>query len=139
MKDRLYKVLTEYPFTVGLLLRLVVAWLLPLLLDDGKLIPGVAYTDMDYHVFSDAANYIRSCESPYERHTYRYTPFLALILSRLNGRYLFCLVDALCGKLILHLQVKEKSQHQPIPNHQTPTLASCLMWMYNPLVINSCM
>lgn len=142
MSDRLYKALTKYPFAIGLALRLVVAWLLPLLLDDGKLIPGVAYTDIDYHVFSDAANYIRNGESPYQRHTYRYTPFLALILSKVDGRYLFCLADALCGKLILHLQMKmhEKKQQQTVAQQPstTPTLASCLMWMYNPLVINIC-
>jgi phosphatidylinositol glycan class M len=143
MNNRLlYNALTQYPFTIGLALRLVAAWLLPLLLDDGKLIPGVAYTDVDYHVFSDAANYIRNGESPYRRHTYRYTPFLALILAKVNGRYLFCLADALCGKLILHLQMKmqQKKQQQTVPQHPlpSPTLASCLMWMYNPLVINIC-
>jgi phosphatidylinositol glycan class M len=127
MKNRLLKVLTDCPFVVGLLLRLVVAWLLPLLLDDGKLIPGVAYTDVDYHVFTDAANYIRDGESPYQRHTYRYTPFLALILSKVDGRFLFCLADALCGKLILHLQ-----------KQRPPSLLSCCLWMYNPLAINIC-
>lgn len=124
MSNRLVKFLTKYAFTIGLAVRLLTAWLFPLLLDDGKLIPGVAYTDVDYHVFSDAADYIRDGKSPYQRHTYRYTPFLALILSKVDGRYLFCLADALCGKLILRLQ------------KQQPSLLSCFMWMYNPLVIN---
>ena len=124
MSDRLVKFLTTYAFTIGLAIRLAIAWLFPLLLDDGKLIPGVAYTDVDYHVFSDAANYIRAGESPYQRHTYRYTPFLALILSKVDGRYLFCLADAICGKLILRLQ------------KQPPSLLSCFMWLYNPLAIN---
>jgi GPI mannosyltransferase 1 subunit M len=124
MSERLVKLLTKYAFTIGLAIRLLIAWLLPLLLDDGKLIPGVAYTDVDYHVFSDAANYVREGKSPYQRHTYRYTPFLALILSKVDGRYLFCLADALCGKIILRLQ------------KQQPSLLSCFMWMYNPLVIN---
>jgi hypothetical protein len=43
-------ILTEYPVTIGLLLRLGLAWLLPTLLDDGKLLPGVAYTDIDLWV-----------------------------------------------------------------------------------------
>lgn len=32
---------------LGLLIRLVLAWLLPRFLDDELLIPGVAYTDID--------------------------------------------------------------------------------------------
>jgi len=130
MKDRIRKLLTEYPFTIGLALRLFIAWLLPLLLDDGLLLPGVAYTDIDYHVFTDAANYINQGQSPYQRHTYRYTPFLALILSQINGRYLFCLADALCGKLILYLQWKQSKKQ--------PSLLSYFMWIYNPLAINIC-
>jgi hypothetical protein len=43
----LRSILTHHPVTVGLLVRLTLAWLLPALLDDGKLIPGVAYTDID--------------------------------------------------------------------------------------------
>jgi len=155
MKDnKVIQLLTDYPFVIGLSIRLFLAWFLPWLLDDGNnwLLPGVAYTDIDYHVFTDAAEYVRNGESPFQRHTYRYTPFLAFLLSKegINGRYLFCLADALCGKLILVLQQRQQQQtttqneelqqqqRQQKRKQQPSPLVSCLMWMYNPLAINIC-
>ena len=44
------KALVRYPFVVGLAVRLVLAVLLPWMLDSGRFIPGVAYTDIDLYV-----------------------------------------------------------------------------------------
>ena len=45
--QRMERLVTCHPVWVGLLLRLGLAWFLPWLLDDGRFLPGVAYTDID--------------------------------------------------------------------------------------------
>eukprot|EP00980_Cylindrotheca_fusiformis_P006692 scaffold1398_cov116-Cylindrotheca_fusiformis.AAC.9 len=123
----------------GMLIRLFLAWFLPWLLDDGRLIPEVAYTDIDFHVFTDAAHYVSLGRSPYDRHTYRYTPFLAALLSPMPkeaGRYLFCFADALCGWIILSF----RRSNRPSSENRKPLvqLQDALWWLYNPLAINIC-
>jgi phosphatidylinositol glycan class M len=132
----------NYAPWIGLFLRLALAWALPLFLDDGRLLPGVSYTDIDYLVFTDAAQYLQSGQSPYDRHTYRYTPFLAALLAKLpskeGGRYIFCLADALCGWIILVLRRSQRRQQQISSDGLWVQLADSLWWLYNPLAINIC-
>lgn len=66
----------------------------------------VAFTDIDYKVVTDGARHIADNGSPFERHTYRYTPLLAyfllpnIFLHRSFGKLLFSLFDILIGVLI---------------------------------------
>ena len=39
--------LSRHAVPIGLLLRLFTAWFLPWLLDEERILPGVAYTDID--------------------------------------------------------------------------------------------
>ena len=94
----------------------------------------VKYTDVDYKVFTDAARHMSMGESPYERHTYRYTPILAWILlpnitlHHLYGKFLFCIFDLAVGYLIyLHVRGQDFSQSW--------ALQCSWVWLYNPLII----
>ena len=65
--------------------------------------PNMKYTDTDYDVFSDAATHVYNGNSPYLRHTYRYTPLAAYIcvlnniIHPLAGKIIFVLLDVLMG------------------------------------------
>ena len=94
----------------------------------------VSYTDVDYHVFTDAAEFVSLGKSPYERHTYRYTPLLAWILlpniyvSLHFGKVLFIAFDLFTAAMIY--EVLRVNGHQS----QTSILC-CILWLYNPLPI----
>lgn len=64
------------------------------------------YTDTDYLVFSDAATAVYKGGSPYERHTYRYTPLVAYICLLNNyihpvcGKIVWCICDILLAMIM---------------------------------------
>ncbi|XXQ35988.1 GPI mannosyltransferase 1 [Plasmodiophora brassicae] len=66
----------------------------------------VPFTDVDYYVYADAARHVLNGESPFMRHTYRYTPLLAYIMLPCHlvtfsfGKVLFAIMDLVLGALI---------------------------------------
>lgn len=66
----------------------------------------VPFTDIDYRVITDGAMHMRNNSSPYLRHTYRYSPLLAifvipnLTLNKNFGKVLFACFDLVIGILI---------------------------------------
>ncbi|KAL9180778.1 hypothetical protein ACHAXT_011231 [Thalassiosira profunda] len=127
----------SHPVAIGLLLRLLLTFALPPLMDDGLLLPGVRYTDVDYDVFTDAADHVASGRSPYTRHTYRYTPFLAKLLAlpgefgwdegvmgvmfsrRYFGKILFCMADVICGYIIVVLRRRGRQSSRQTDGNAT--------------------
>lgn len=96
----------------------------------------VPYTDIDYLVFTDAAEYVSINLSPYLRETYRYTPLLSwLILPSIThfysfGKFLFILADLITGLIILKLL---DLLYPKLPNFKKLALSS--IWLLNPMVI----
>lgn len=125
-----FNILKDYPVFIGLGIRLILTFALPILLDDGLILRGVRYTDIDYDVFTNAAEHVANGRSPYDRHTYRYTPFLARLLAlpyqynngsngilgmilsvRYFGKILFCVADVICGYIIIILRRRRRSSN----------------------------
>lgn len=123
----------------------------------------VPFTDIDYRVVTDGARYILNEQSPYKRHTYRYTPFLAYLLTgniyvhSSFGKILFSICDILIGILIRRIIIdehlysceinansllrrnrRESSAHIRsllTSKHKKQAAWASLLWLYNPLAI----
>ena len=93
---------------------------------------AVKFTDIDYHVFSDASRHVSEGNSPFLRATYRYTPLLALMLLPNHffffsfGKIIFILCDLLVGWLISETLRLRGVTH-------VPRLLSVAVWLFNPL------
>ena len=87
-------------FGGALVIRLVLVWVAKMVDESDS---PKKYTDTDYDVFSDAATHVFNGNSPYARHTYRYTPIAAYIclvnnlIHPLAGKVVFCIFDVLMG------------------------------------------
>lgn len=125
-------------------------------------ISEVPYTDIDYKVVTDGARYVTNDQSPFNRHTYRYTPLLAyllipnVLLHKCVGKILFSIGDILVAILIYKIIVDE---YTAIFEHNSSAVMNrlrtqkrsfkfrlpdryvlnakigALIWLYNPLTM----
>lgn len=85
----------------------------------------VPFTDIDYRVVTDGARHILANRSPYTRHTYRYSPLLAMALTpnilihECWGKLLFSVFDLAVGVLIYLIVFN---------GYQTIWLQNALVW-----------
>jgi len=92
---------------------------------------NLRYTDIDYRVFTNAAQHMLDGDSPYVRPTYRYTPLLAfllipnVLLHNCWGKLLFSAFDLAIAIVI-----------QKIVSKSYTNLNVCaFLWLYNPLSV----
>ena len=91
-------------------------------------------------MITDAARHVWDGGSPYQRHTYRYSPLLAYLMlpnvtwSPNLGKLLFVLCDVAAGFLIYSI-LKREAGSAAAARESTARLSACL-WLYNPLVMN---
>lgn len=126
---------------------------------------AVQYTDVDYRVVTDGARHVWLGESPYDRHTYRYSPLLAYLMvpnvigHKFLGKLIFAACDLLVGLLIRRIVVQEfletfrenatavqQQVRTRLPTrsvdalqlpvkYQDKAVLSALVWLYNPFAM----
>lgn len=96
----------------------------------------VKYTDVDYTVFTDAADHIVNGGSPYLTPTYKYTPVLAFLLTPnillhpLFGKIFFCFCDVLVIVVMERIFRKMKKT-----TADTSTMLIVICWTFNPFTM----
>ena len=114
---------------LGALLRVILivygAW------QDANMV--VKYTDVDYLVYQDAARLVMEGNSPYDRATYRYTPFLAFLLignyliHAFFGKVVFALLDLIVAWMIYQI-LNAKNVSKDV------VVGMVAFWLFNPFV-----
>lgn len=94
----------------------------------------VKFTDVDYFVFSDAAEFAASGHSPYQRATYRYSPIFSWILipnvyfHKVWGKFIFVVFDLFTAFIIQKILSKSGCKQKVL-------LYSIGLWLFNPLTM----
>ncbi|KAM3966711.1 GPI mannosyltransferase 1-like [Aphomia sociella] len=100
----------------------------------------VPYTDVDYKVFSDAARNVLNNNSPYKRHTYRYSPLIAylmvpnIVITKNFGKTLFSIFDLLVA-IAIKILVEHQFQTKDKEKLSKVAVYCSLFWLYNPMSI----
>lgn len=95
---------------------------------------ALKYTDIDYHVFTDGAREVSKGGNPFDRHTYRYTPFMAwmmlpnVLMHFTVGKVIFSFLDCMASRLIYEILLLDGQSNKT-------ALKCCYLWLYNPMVI----
>ena len=101
-----WRLFTQLPFGQHLVTSIVLRLILIVYGEFHDSFSEVPFTDIDYKVVTDGARHLQNGHSPFQRHTYRYTPLLAysllpnLFLHKSFGKVLFSIFDLLIGILI---------------------------------------
>lgn len=131
------RMIVHLPFRYHLLIGFVIRLILVVYSNYHDKYFDVAYTDIDYKVFTDAARHVTNGLSPYKRHTYRYSPLIAflmipnIIIGKQFGKILFSFFDILVA---VALKTLVKKQIASVSAEKMATFSS-LFWLYNPLSI----
>lgn len=94
----------------------------------------IKYTDIDYHVFSNASKAILEGRSPYDDIEYRYTPAVAVIFTPNIfttfhfGKLLLIVADIIGGHLLYQLSIQQGT-------HRIKSKYYLALWMLNPMTV----